>query len=113
MGYADQVVRRLAEVRAQQRHQTLGKVAAGEIVDAAIALGLADNCDNVDCLDSPLRNQFRSSAERSPGCAIPSLKTLARIDSFESKPCAMHGPTDAISLPPALEVLDPAKCFRV
>jgi hypothetical protein len=42
----DKAVRRFAEMPAEQRHQALGEVAAGEVIDPAIALGLADDGDD-------------------------------------------------------------------
>src|SRR6476646_8941712 len=61
----DQVILRFSEVRAQKRQQGLGKIATSEIIDAAIALGLADNGDDLVRLDGSLRDmaiQFREIA---------------------------------------------------
>lgn len=53
----DQGVHRLAEMTAQQRHQALGEIAAGEVVDPAIALGLADDGDDFLSANKTFGNQ--------------------------------------------------------
>ncbi len=55
--FLDQLRRRLSEMHRQQRHQRLREITAGEIVDAAIALGLADDGDDIRRADRAADDQ--------------------------------------------------------
>ncbi len=57
--FTDQLRGRSAQMARQQRHQGLGKITARKIVDAAIALGLADDGDDILGASGAVRNQLR------------------------------------------------------
>jgi len=55
--FADELRGRLVKILRQQTHQGLGEIAAGEIVDATIALGLPDDRGDIGRANLPACDQ--------------------------------------------------------